>query len=65
MVNKCHDVYGKDGVIPVNEKGRLIEPSLCDFYEEKMERIKHQYRRGGKKIKLVKKIKNINQKKEN
>jgi hypothetical protein len=49
LVNKCHDIYGKVGVIPINEKGRLTEASLCDNYAEKMERIKNQYRRGGTK----------------
>jgi len=57
MINKCHDVYGKVGVIPVNEKGRLTEDSLCHYYEDKMERIKNQYRRGGNKKYKCKKSK--------
>jgi hypothetical protein len=54
LVNKCHDIYGNVGTLNVNEKGRIIEPSICDRYEEKMNQYRQQMSdadssRGGRK----------------
>lgn len=35
LLNKCHDVYSKTGILPVDEKGRLAEESLCDRINDK------------------------------
>jgi hypothetical protein len=54
LLNKCHDVYSKVGVLPVNDKGRLDEESLCDTYKEIRDHFKNKYSRGGNKRKKSK-----------
>jgi len=56
VINKCHDVYSKVGILNVNEKGRISEQSLCTMLEEKQnkifKKINNLYeRKGGKKSK--------------